>query len=73
MEATSSLAMDCVCKESPEDADLLNLCSFLSPDDIPIELTLQGTKHIPEPLATASADRLAMNMAIKILRQYSLI
>jgi len=50
---TWSLAMDRVCKESTEAADLLNLCSFLAPDDIPLELVYEGAESIPEPLATA--------------------
>jgi tetratricopeptide (TPR) repeat protein len=70
---TWSLSMEQVSQESPEAADLLNLCAFLAPDDIPLELLSGGVKHLPEPLAATAADKLAMNRAIKALRQYSLI
>jgi tetratricopeptide (TPR) repeat protein len=70
---TWSLAMEHVSHESPDAADLLNLCAFLAPDDIPLELLCGGTEHLPEPLAATATDKLAMNRAIKALRQYSLI
>jgi GTPase SAR1 family protein len=70
---TWSLAMDDVREESWGAADLLNLCAFLAPDDIPLEMLREGAEHIPEPLASTASDRLAMNRAIKVLRQYSLI
>jgi len=71
--ATWSLAMDRVGEESPEAAYLLNLCSYLAPDDIPIELLRNGKEHIPEPLASAVADQLIMNRAVRGLSRYSLI
>ena len=70
---TWSLAMDDVREEFEEAADLLNLCAFLAPDEIPLEMLGEGAEHIPEPLASTAADRLAMNRALMILRQYSLI
>ena len=71
--ATWSLAMDRVRGASPEGANLLNLCSFLAPDDITLELVREGAEHIPPQLAAAVTDRLVMNRAIRVLRQYSLI
>ena len=71
--ATWSLTMDNVIKESPEAADLLNLCAFLAPDEISLEMLSEGAEHLPKPLAATATDRLAMNRAIKVLRQYSLI
>jgi len=71
--ATWSLAMDRVGKESPEAAYLLNLCSYLAPDDIPIELLRKGKEHLPEPLASAMADQLIINRAVRVLSRYSLI
>ena len=70
---TWSLAMDDVREESEEAADLLNLCAFLAPDEIPLEMLGEGAEHIPKPLASTAADRLAMNRAIRILMRYSLI
>ena len=71
--ATWSLAMDRVGEESPEAAYLLNLCSYLAPDDIPVELLRKGKEHLPEPLASAVADQLIMNRAVRSLSHYSLI
>ncbi|MCG7849915.1 MAG: tetratricopeptide repeat protein, partial [ANME-2 cluster archaeon] len=71
--ATWSLAMDRVGEESPEAAYLLNLCSYLAPDDIPIELLRKGKEHLLEPLASAMADQLIMNRAVRSLSRYSLI
>ncbi|VUT25671.1 MAG: photosystem I assembly protein Ycf3 [Candidatus Methanolliviera sp. GoM_asphalt] len=70
---TWSLAMEQVSQETQTAADLLNLYAFLAPDDIPLELLSGGVKHLPEPLAATATDKLAMNRAIKALRQYSLI
>ncbi|NQE52763.1 hypothetical protein C5S29_04150, partial [ANME-1 cluster archaeon GoMg3.2] len=70
---TWSLAMEQVSQESQEALDLLNLCAFLAPDDISLELLCGGIEHLPDPLAATAADKLAMNRAIKDLRQYSLI
>ena len=70
---TWSLAMEQVSKESLEAADLLNLCAFLAPDEISLEMLSEGAEHLPEPLAATATDRLAMNRAIKVLRRYSLI
>lgn len=71
--ATWSLAMDNVSKESPEAADLLNLCAFLALDGISLDMLSEGAEHFPEPLAATTTDRLAMNRAIKVLRRYSLV
>ena len=70
---TWSLAMEEVSKKSPAAADLLNLCAFLSPDEISPGMLGEGAEHIPEPLASTAADGLAMNRVVRALRRYSLI
>ncbi|NQE52364.1 hypothetical protein C5S29_02125, partial [ANME-1 cluster archaeon GoMg3.2] len=70
---TWSLSMEQVSHESQDAADLLNLCAFLAPDDISLDLLSGGVEHLPEPLATTATDKLAMNRAKKALKQYSLI
>lgn len=62
-----------VVQESPEGAGLLYLCSFLAPDNIRLDLISKGQEYISEPLRSAVSNRLAMNRAIRVLRQYSLI
>ena len=52
--------------------DLLKLCAFLAPDDIPKSLFL-GEKDLPEPLASSTADEFAFDEIVAELRRYSLI
>ena len=58
---------------SPAAADLLNLCAFLAPDDIPRELLSEWSEHLPEPLAEAVVDTLAFDHAVAALRRSSLV
>jgi tetratricopeptide (TPR) repeat protein len=60
-------------QQSAAAADLLRLCAFLAPDDIPLQTLRDGAEHLPESLAAATADKLALNKAIAALRRYSLI
>ena len=53
--------------------DLLNLCAFLAPDDIPRSLFAQGGAHLPARLAAVVSDELELNRVLKLLRSYSLI
>ena len=69
VDTTWNLAMDRVKEEAPEGADLLNLCAFLAPDEIPRSLFGEGNQHLPESLT----DTLAVNRAVDALRRYSLI
>jgi hypothetical protein len=52
--------------------DLLNLCAFLAPDDIPKSQFL-GEKDFPEPLASSTTDEFAFDEIVAELRRYSLI
>ncbi len=70
---TWSLAMERIGQESPASADLLSLCAYLGPDDIPRTLLSEREEHIPKPLSATVTDPLAMNKAVAVLRQYSLI
>ncbi|MHB8068046.1 MAG: FxSxx-COOH system tetratricopeptide repeat protein [Desulfobaccales bacterium] len=70
---TWELSFHKVKQESPAATDLLNLCAFLAPDDIPRELLVKGVKHLPTRLAQAVTDPLARNAALAALRRYSLM
>jgi Tfp pilus assembly protein PilF/nucleoside phosphorylase len=70
---TWELSFQKVKQESPAGADLLNLCAFLAPDDIPRELLTQGEEHLPKRLAQAVTEPLALNTALAALRRYSLM
>jgi Tfp pilus assembly protein PilF len=53
--------------------DLLNLCAFLAPDDIPKSILAEGSDHLPEPLASVVANEIALNDAVATLKRHSLL
>ena len=60
-------------QQAPAAAELLRLCAFLAPDDIPLSMLRDGAEHLPDALAAAVTDQLACNRTIATLRRYSLI
>jgi tetratricopeptide (TPR) repeat protein len=58
---------------SPAAGELLDLCAFLAPDDIPRDALRLGAERFPPALAAAVSDPLALDEAVKALRRYSLI
>ncbi|MCD4801031.1 MAG: tetratricopeptide repeat protein, partial [Methanococcoides sp.] len=70
---TWDIAFDEVMQISSSGADLLNLCAFLAPDDIPVELLNSGVQYLPESLAAVAGDPLAFDDAVDPLRRYSLV
>ena len=43
----------------PAAAALMNLCAFLAPDDIPVQMIVDGAEHLPDELAAAVQDPLS--------------
>jgi tetratricopeptide (TPR) repeat protein len=72
VETTWELAFQQIEKASPAAADLLNLCSFFAPDDIPRDMIVSGAEHLPEPLRQAVTNELTFNDAVSAIRRYSL-
>lgn len=70
---TWDISFQKVQEKSPEATDLLNLCAFLAPDDIPRSVLSQGLQHLPEPLASVLAEDLKFDDAIIALQSYSLV
>jgi tetratricopeptide (TPR) repeat protein len=70
---TWDLSFQAVKAKSQAGADLLVLCSFLAPDDIPRSMIAAGAEHFPEPLSFAAADELELDSVMTELRRYSLI
>jgi TIR domain len=70
---TWSVSLERVREQSPVAEDLLRLCSFLAPDDIPRTLFTDHADVPPEPLGTAIRDRLGFQQALGTLRRYSLV
>jgi tetratricopeptide (TPR) repeat protein len=69
---TWTLSIHRATHESAAARQLLTLCSFLAPDNIPRSLLTDHPDVLPEPLATALRDRLAYQQALGALRRYSL-
>ncbi len=70
---TWDLSFQKASEEVLASADLLNLCAFLAPDDIPKSLLTNGAEHLPEPLASTFTDEMVLNDAIAALKRYSLV
>lgn len=72
VSSTFELAFREIGAKSQEAQQLLYLYSFLAPDKIPVDLASCAAQIMPEPLASAARDRLAMAEAIGLLHCYSL-
>jgi hypothetical protein len=51
---------------------LLELCAYLAPEPVPLDLFTLHPGSLPEPLSAAAADELAFNEVIGTLVDYSL-
>ncbi|HEY2958190.1 MAG TPA: FxSxx-COOH system tetratricopeptide repeat protein [Actinomycetota bacterium] len=69
---TWTVSLDRLRADAPAAGDLLRLCAFLAPDDIPRELLQNYPDALPEPLAGAVRDRLGYQQALGALGRYSL-
>jgi tetratricopeptide (TPR) repeat protein len=69
---TWSVSLDSIRLEAPAAEELLDLCAFLAPDDIPRELPRHDPGQLPSPLAQAARDPLAYHDAVRVLGRYSL-
>ena len=60
-------------KKTTGAKEVLTLCAFLAPDNIPIDIIVEHSNHLPKKLANTLKDKLKQNQAIKTLCSYSLI
>ncbi|MFQ5400533.1 MAG: hypothetical protein ACE5E7_13165, partial [Anaerolineae bacterium] len=60
-------------RQTPGAAALLNLCCFLAPEEIPLEVIITHAGALPEDLAAVLADELARDDAVAALTTYSLM
>ena len=67
------ISLEHVRRDSPAAAQLLDLCAYLAPDRIPLDLFTGHPDLLPQPLATAAADELAFDEAVAVLSDYSLV
>ena len=70
---TWDLSFQQVRAANPAAADLLTLCAFFAPDDIPLSLIRDGAAHLPDPLQAVAQDPVALDDAIALLLRYSLV
>ena len=73
MATTWSLSFEYVEQTNPAAAELLRLCAFLAPDDIPEELLTGGAPHWPPALQQAVTDRFRFNQMLETLLAFSLV
>jgi len=70
---TWSISFRNVETENSSAAELLRLCAFFAPDDIPIKMLVAGADDMTESLAATAGDGLLLDEALMALRKYSLI
>ncbi|HEX8228877.1 MAG TPA: FxSxx-COOH system tetratricopeptide repeat protein [Chloroflexia bacterium] len=71
--ATWELTFQAVRGHSPAAADLLNLCAFFAPEDIPLDMIVAGADHLPESLKKAVSEPLKLDDVVGELGKYSLV
>ncbi|GCE20877.1 FxSxx-COOH system tetratricopeptide repeat protein [Dictyobacter kobayashii] len=70
---TWSLSFQRIEQSNPAAAELLNLCAFLAPDDIPEELLINGASQWPPALQKAVSDLFTFNQMLEELLSFSLV
>ena len=70
---TWSISFQNVERENKPAAELLRLCAFFAPDDIPLKMITEGAKELPESLAKTVTDSFSFDEALIALRKYSLV
>jgi TIR domain len=62
-----------ISSENPAAVVLLELCAYLAPEPIPLDLFTDHADLLPPPLAAAASDTLTFNDVIATLVDYSLV
>ena len=66
------IALERISRENPAAVVLLDICAYLAPEPIPLDLFSLHAELLPQPLSEAAADQLAFDEGIGILVDYSL-
>jgi hypothetical protein len=66
------ITLERISTEQPAAVVLLDLCAYLAPEPIPLDLFTSHAELLPQPLAAAAADLLAFNEVVAALVDYSL-
>jgi tetratricopeptide (TPR) repeat protein len=67
------ISLERIRASDPVAQDLLTLCAFLAPDDIPRNLPREHPEELPEPLQGVARDHLAFNDVVAALIRYSIV
>lgn len=67
-----SVSIETIQAAEPAAVQLLELCAWLGPEKIPLDLFTQHRDQLPEPLAGTATDPIAFNDAVGVLVDYSL-
>ncbi|HKS41048.1 MAG TPA: FxSxx-COOH system tetratricopeptide repeat protein [Blastocatellia bacterium] len=70
---TWSLSFQNVERENKIAPELLRLCAFFAPDDIPLKMIIEGAEELPESLTATATDSFSFDEALIALHKYSLI
>jgi tetratricopeptide (TPR) repeat protein len=71
LTSTWEISLQQIKKTSPAGADLMRLCAFLAPENIPLDDIRRGSKSLPRSLAAAIEDQEVFDEAVETLKQYS--
>jgi hypothetical protein len=66
-----NLSLDRVAAEDPAAIQLLEICSYLAPEPVPLDLFTDHADLLPEPLSAVAADKVAFGETIAVLVDYS--
>jgi hypothetical protein len=67
-----NVSLDRADAESPAAIQLLEICSYLAPEPVPLTLFTTRADLLPAPLSSAAADQVAFTETIRVLADYSL-
>jgi hypothetical protein len=67
-----NVSLDRAAAEDPAAVQLLEICSYLAPEPVPLDLFTGHTDLLPAPLSAAAADPLAFTDTVAVLADYSL-
>jgi len=68
-----SLSIEHLVQAIPAAVALLEICAWLAPEPIPLDLFTAHPEHLAGPLATAAQDQLAFTDTVAALMDYSLV
>jgi hypothetical protein len=67
-----NVSLDRAAADNPAAVQLLEVCAYLAPEPVPLDLFTGHPELLPAPLSAAVADKLAFNEAVGVLADYSL-